>query len=328
MSVNIRPDQIETWVVRHFDYKRRKGGAELLINNPFDGDNKFKFNINTVKGVCHDWRPGHQHYDGPFLRFVQKFKNLSFIDAIRDVCGQEVDLRSILKQAKNKEIQEDEQEIVPDVSLPSTAKPFKSTQMDLAGQMASNYLLSRGISLDTACRYNLHYGVDRIYFPYYEYGVQVYWQARAIHSKTFDFPSLEATKIGKENYLFGFDNAEPGTPLLICESIICSITLGDGAVASGGADMGIPQCKKIRAIGPSEIILAPDRDFEGVSSVLANTEIIESICDAPVKFIIPPAPHKDWNDMHGLQPRNYALSNALPATAVNVHKYTSAFNSK
>lgn len=327
MPVDLNPNQIEMWVARHFEYRRRKGGAELRINNPFDGDTKYKFNINTVKGVCHDWRPGHQHFDGPFIRFVQKYKNLSFADAIRDICGQEVDIKSILKRAKAREVPEDDTEIVPDVSLPTTARPFKDGKADLNMQMAENYLASRGISLETACKYNLHYGIDRIYFPYYEYGVQVYWQARAIHSKTFDFPSLEDTQIGKDHYLYGFDNAEPGTPLLICESIICSITLGDGAVASGGADMGIPQCKKIRAIGPSEIILAPDRDFEGLSSVLANAEMIESICDAPIKFVIPPAPHKDWNDMRD-DARDYALSHTSPATANSVHKYTAAINSK
>lgn len=320
MPVNIRPDQIETWVARHFDYKRRKGGAELLINNPFDGDTKFKFNINTVKGVCHDWRPGHQQNDGPFIKFVQHIKRISFYEAVRDVCGNEVDLRSIFRQAKAKEVQEEEQEIVPDVSLPPSARPFRSEETANIRQVALNYLASRGISFDTACKYNLHYGVDKIYFPYHEYGIQVYWQARSIHSKTFEFPDLAVTQLGKENYLYGFDNAEPGQALIICESIICSITLGDGATASGGASMSKNQCKKIRAIGPSEVILAPDRDFEGISSILKNAQIIRSICNAEVLFVVPPAPHKDWNDMWRENPQKYIASNALPAMAVNVHK--------
>jgi DNA primase len=327
MSVIIRPDQIESWITKHFDYKRRKGGAELLINNPFDGDTKFKFNINTVKGVCHDWRPGHQHHDGPFLRFVQNFKKISFFEAVREVCGQEVDLRSIFKSARAKEIQEDEPEIVPDASMPSSAKSFRDiNEDDKIGKIALNYLISRGIHIETACKHNLHYGIDKVYFPYYEYGVQVYWQARTITSKRFEFPSLEVTKYGKEHYLYGFDNAEPGQNLFVCESIIDSITLGDGAVATGGASMGggdavksRHQCKKIRAIGPSTIILSPDRDFEGLSSILKNTELIESICDAEIRFVVPPPPFKDWNEMlqksdDKLYPRKYAESNTLPVS--------------
>lgn len=331
MSVTIRPDQIETWISKHFDYKRRKSGAELLINNPFDGDTKFKFNINTVKGVCHDWRPGHQQNDGPFLRFVQNYKRISFVEAIREVCGQEVDLRSIFKSARAKEIQEDEQEIVPDASLPATAKSFRVESTDKIRSVALNYLMSRNISIETACKYNLHYGVDRIYFPYYEYGVQVYWQARAIYSKTFEFPSLDVTKYGKEYYLYGFDNAEPGQPLIINESIIDSISLGDGAVATGGASMGGGdavkskfQCKKIRAIGPNIVVLAPDRDYEGLSSILKNAKLIESICDTELRFIVPPKPFKDWNEMlvkSSYSPRIYIESNMLPITPFHINRF-------
>ena len=85
--IKLTSDQIENWVARHFEYKRRKGGDELLICNPFvPGDNKYKFNISTVAKESkrtkhsnywvHDWRPSAQQYNGSFLKFVQRYKVL------------------------------------------------------------------------------------------------------------------------------------------------------------------------------------------------------------------------------------------------------------
>jgi DNA primase len=324
--IKLDPQQIESWVARHFEYRRRKGGQELKICNPFDGDTNYKFNINTLKGVCHDWRPGHQRFDGPFLRFVQKWKNITFYEALQDVCGQGVDLRSIL-QPKLKDIKEEEEvQIEPDVSLPEEAKSFRDPGESKLKQIALTYLNSRGINSETAAKYDLHYGVDRIYFPYYEYGVQVYWQARLIHTKMFDFPALEKTGgVGKENYLYGFDTCEPSQPVFIVESIIDAITLGDGTVATGGASMQKVQCRKVRAIGPSVIVLAPDRDYEGIMSIQKNAELLESVQDTEVKFVIPPEPYKDWNEMRDSKPRQYAENNLQSVTLYHINQLLKSF---
>src|SRR5574339_160686 len=105
-TVKLEPAQIESWVARHFDYKRRKNGEELLICNPFDGDTGFKFNISTqpkkskktgaVGFWVHDWRPSASAHNGSFVKFVQRYKGLTFREAIKDICGDNVDLRAIL----------------------------------------------------------------------------------------------------------------------------------------------------------------------------------------------------------------------------------------
>jgi DNA primase len=323
--VNLKPDQIESWVAKHFEYKRRHNGQELIINNPFDGDTKFKFNINTSKGVCHDWRPGHQQYDGPFLRFVQKYRCISFFEALREICGQGIDLKAILQSTKQQEVQEEPEEIVPNFDLPSEAKPFRESPDKVLRNIALNYLGSRGITLDTACKYNLHYGVNKIFFPYYEYGAQVYWQSRTIQGKKFDFPSLEETGgIGKEYFLYGFDYCEPAQTLCITESIIDAISLGEGAVASGGADLSLAQCRKVRAIGPSLVVLTPDSDREGLLSVLRNAELLRTVIDADIKFSVPPGSYKDWNQMmveNGYHnPRHHIDHNQMPANPVYINK--------
>ena len=109
--IKLTSDQIENWVARHFEYKRRKGGDELLICNPFvPGDNKYKFNISTVAKESkrtkhsnywvHDWRPSAQQYNGSFLKFVQRYKGCTFKEAIKDICGEGIDLRAILDNTK------------------------------------------------------------------------------------------------------------------------------------------------------------------------------------------------------------------------------------
>lgn len=317
--VRITPQQIINWAARNLEYRSRKGGTELILNNPFDGDTGHHFNINTVKGVVHDWRPGHQHFDGPFLRFVQRYKNCSFFEALRDVCGQGVDLRAVLRAPKPEEIEEEPQE--PSFELPAGAISFRKDGDDMVRQIALQYLAGRGITEDMAKKNNLHYNVNMIYFPYSEYGVQVYWQGRTIMGKKFEFPIITAD-VGKTSFLYGFDNCEPYEPLIVNESIIDSITLGDHATASGGAGMSIKQAKKIRAIGPSMVILAPDRDFEGVMSLQGNLELLKSVMPhtTEFRFVVPPAPFKDWNEMWQNNPRAYVDANLKLIIPPNIQR--------
>lgn len=318
--MQISPQQITNWVGKHLDYKSRKNGRELLVNNPFDGDSGWHMNINTTKGLVHDWRPGHQQYDGSFVNFVQRYKKISFYEALRDICGKNVDIRTIL-QRDEPSIDEpltDASEI--EYTLPPGALSFRNNCDSLAFKIGLQYLESRGVTLDTAQKFDLHYGGDRIYFPYYEYGIQVYWQARTVIGKIFEFPSADGGQ-GKTKFLYGFDNAEPNQPLFITESIFNALTLGDGAVASGGADMSQKQFQKIKAINPSIVIFAPDRDEVGIMSAQKNAETLESVIDnMPCKFVIPPAPHKDWNDMWRELPRKYAETRALLITSQTIQE--------
>lgn len=326
--ITIDPSQVETWIVSNFQFRKHKNGQEYRICNPFDGDQKFKFNINIIKGVCHDWRPGHQHYDGSFIRFVQQYKGLSFYEAVREVCGQRVDLRSLLKPKKAEEIQEEAPE--PSSEMPGTAKPFRKDETNGVKTVALNYLATRMVTLDIAKKYDLHYDVQMIYFPYREYDIPVYWQGRSITGKTFLFPENDESGSGKAQYLFGFDNVDPENPLFIVESNFNAISLGDGATSSGGAGMSKQQAKKVRALNPSRVILAPDNDYEGIHSIMDNTEMIALYSAVPCYFVLPPKEFKDWNEMHvkvGDQAvvRKWAEEHALPVDPANMAPLIMAF---
>lgn len=303
--IKITPFQIENWVARHFDYKRRKGGDELLICNPFvPGDNKYKFNISTVAKQSkrskhtnywvHDWRPSAQQYNGSFLKFVQRFKGCTFKEAVKDVCGEGIDLRSILDISKFKKKEDDSKTIVR-LTLPENAIPITDKKWPKFRDMAITYLESRGIQYADAVSFRLHYTPTMVVFPYLEYDEIVYWQARSFShvNKTFVFPDERKVGIGKTQFVYGFDNAEPGQPIFITEAIFCALTIGAGGIATGGARLVESQRRKLRALGPSYVVLAPDDDEEGRASVYDNWKILNPYHD--VYYILPPKP-KDWND--------------------------------
>jgi DNA primase len=329
--IKITPNQIETWVARHFEYKRRKGGDELLICNPFvPGDNKYKFNISTVAKKSrrsdhsnywvHDWRPSAQQYNGSFLKFVQRYKGYTFKEAVKDVCGEGVDLRSILDRTKWKPREE---ETLIRMELPDNAAPITEDRWPRFRQMAINYLASRGIQYADAVSFRLHYTPTMIIFPYQEYDDIVYWQGRTFShfDKTFLFPDQRKTGIGKSEFVYGFDNAESGHPIYVVEAIFCALTIGPGGIATGGARLVESQRRKIRALGPSIVVLAPDNDEEGLASIHANWKILSPYYD--VYYVLPPEGCKDWNDfIKKADDKEEALKTLRAYIADNMKKLT------
>jgi len=327
----LKSEHILAWIERNFDgYKIRKGGEEIVMANPW-GDSGKHFNISLVKRKSkkskrkdfwvHDWRPGHREFDGSFIRFVQRFKGCSFVDALKDVCGRGIDPRAYLRRSKESQEKAPEIPEESEIELPPGARLIRDVQDTAAYKFATNYLASRCISLDEATQYYIHYDSVSIIFPYVEFGIIVYWQSRSMVGKTFEFPS-ETVGVTKSEFLYGFDQAEPREPLILCEAIIDAINLGPGTVAMGGADLKNKQLRKIKILNPSEIILAADNDQPdeqgnkaGASSIRCNYNILKPYFQN-IYFCMPPDPHKDWNDMKvaNLDPLSYIGANKTKAT--------------
>ncbi len=328
---SITRDNILTWIRRNFsDFKIRKGGQEIVMANPL-GDSGRHFNISLVKREAkkskrkdfwvHDWRPGHRELDGSFLSFVQKYKRYTFFDAVKDVCGDDVDPRSWLRNAKKGQRKAEEIPEEVELILPSGANRIDTEADTLAYTFATNYLKSRAISIEDATQHFIHYDSTSIIFPYVELGAIVYWQSRSMAGKGFEFPP-DTVGVVKSEFLYGFDFVEPGGILMICESIIDSINIGHGTVAIGGGDMSLKQVKKVRILNPSHIILAADNDEPdergirpGVMSIIQNHRLLSPYY-SKISYAIPPDPYKDWNDVKvsGLDPRQMIESVQKPAT--------------
>jgi hypothetical protein len=307
MSYKPPPEAIAAWVTRFFpDCKVRKNGEELDIANPY-GDTGRHLGINTKKAVCHDWRPGCTEANGSFIRFVMKFRDLPWAGAIREICGQGVDVRRILHANATVE----EREEIKAIDLPAGSIPFAEGGGGPLRSIALNYLRSRGVSEDLAIQKRLHFSASEIVFPYFEYEALVYWQARSILNKRFRFPPAPKT-----DFIYGFDDVEPCSDIILVESIFNAFSIGANAVATGGAALGegstevaasgCLQVRKIRALDPQRVILAPDNDDAGRKSLAANFFLLLPYFEGRIWFSLPPAVPmrsaqdrraKDWNEV-------------------------------
>jgi len=300
--------------------------------NPFiPGDTKYKFNISLVEREnrhgtknywVHDWRPDCQEWDGSFIKMVMKYKGFSYFEAIKDVCGE--DLSFTLFTPKEEEEKAPEVEIV--VQPPSDATSFREKQGNMLRDIALRYLSKRCISEETAIKHSLSYTASAVVFPYFEYGMLVYWQLREILSKRFLFPSSD---IGctKDQFLYGFDQIEPGDSVYITESIIDSLTIGDSAVAFGGDSFSSTQLRKLRSLSPGRVIIAPDRDDAGKALVKKFFFLARDFFP-DLHMILPPTDFKDWNELDqslGLgASRDYVENHSIrltPPAIFNLSKY-------
>ena len=326
--IKIKPEQIEKWIKRNFpEAKKRSNGRQISINNPFNGDTGQHFWISLVETktkkfdtknyYVHDWR--NSSYNMSFVKFVKRYLNVSYFEAIRDITDNSKNsLRDLLRNSRHVEVEEDvEEEIEEEVKLPVTSEPFKDEDTKVS-RMALNYLESRRISKTQAISHNLHYTPSSIVFPYIEYGVIVYWQERSFIGKIFNFPNEAETGLRKTDYLYNFDNVEqPDNVVIIVEAIISSINIGDGCVATGGATMAddSKQLDKICGFRPKQVIFAPDLDKAGVKSTLSNYLILKKRINASFGLALPPEKNIDWNDIEKKDgegaARKYIINNSM-----------------
>lgn len=305
----ITHEQVSAWVEANFsEFKVRKNGTEYVVNNPFDGDTGYHCNV-SCRGV-HDWRGDHWagSYKPTFLRFVQLLRKCSYAQAIKEVCGGSVSLRSIELQLQRQRNQRDEQEEKGDVllALPEGSQKIIGSSQPKMAEMLIGWLESRGLTKDRIEAYDLYHYADTVVWPYYEYGMLVYWQSRNRLNKVFNFPD-ESTGLGKTMFFYGFDHIEPNDHVIITEAIFGSHTLEAQALASGGAVLEEKQVRKLRIFNPTRgVILAADNDKAGVGSIPRNYALIKPYY--PVFHSIPPKIEyiergeklvtKDWNELH------------------------------
>ncbi len=319
------PEQkIIAWIERNFEFKVRKGGAEYRICSPFDNDDKFKFNINPSRGVCHDWRG--DEWAGPinpetgkrncsFIKFVRAYRKCSYREALEEVLGAAGDLAEFMRPENRAGAEEAKRTVA--VALPDGVR-LLSSSADRQAKIVIAWLKSRGYTDEAIAKHELyHFGMD-VYWPYFEFDTLVYWQSRSRLNKRFEFPDVNVydksgnivgrTEGSKGDYLYGFDDVEPASYLVLTEAIFDQYTLGAQALASGGAALTPMQTQKIKMLGPRHgVILSPDNDKAGLKSLLDNTSMLE-IYGITILYSIPPSIEytdqegrkvktKDWNEL-------------------------------
>lgn len=314
MANFISPKSIENWVSKHFEFDKRSGknGLELVIANPFYHNDKKKFNINLSKATCHDWRG--DEWAGPvnpktgkrncsFIKFVCLYEKCTFSQAL-----------SILGSTYAPHVKTAVEAEKYDIKLPASATLI-STSTDPQSRIALKWLASRGYTKDQVQMHQLyHLGLD-VYWPYFEFDSLVYWQSRNSLNKRFEFPASTFEKDGKTyksdaskgDFLYGFDFVEPSSYVIITEAIFDQHTLGDQALATGGAVLTHMQVEKLKILNPKKgVILSPDNDHAAIKSIISNYKLLSPLF--PVYYSIPPELEyvdrdgdldytKDWNDL-------------------------------
>ena len=318
-SNKLSEDKIRSWITKHFpDFKARKDGKELLICNPFTDDTGYNFNINPDGGVCHCWtgnewagpiNPETNKRNCSFINFVKLYKKCSYQYAISDVLGASVNIGFYLKP-ENRIIDKQAQRKIA-VALPDGVEPLTISK-DSQVPSLIRWLGSRGYSEDDIKKYDLHHlGMD-VYWPYYEFDTLVYWQSRSRLNKRFNFPSIDIydkngkiigqTDGTKGDFFYGFDDVEFANYIIITEAIFDKHTLGEQALASGGAILTPKQIGKLKILGPKKgIILSPDNDNAGIKSIVTNSQLLQSH-GFDVYYSLPPNKIeniivKDWNEL-------------------------------
>lgn len=326
---------IVNWVSKHFDYHLKPNG-ELIIPNPFYHNDKPKLGINTQLGkidkkgkpvpvgMMHDWRTNL--YDMGFINFVKKYKNIEYNEAVKEIFGNDVVLRP---QSKNRP-QQIPAKPVELIKLPQGSKPLINDE-GLASSIVRSYLHNRCVTDSDIEKYKIHYNSSSVVFPYYEFDELCFWQSRDILNKKFLFPNMSKHGVGKTEFIYGFDLLSDEDTIIVVEAIIGSISVGKACTASGGATLESKQCRKLKFLNPSRIILAPDLDFAGISSIFHNNNLLSQYCEVwyalpDVDMIYDGNKLKDWNEydkLMGGHTKNspcydYIEKNAKPLTTKNI----------
>lgn len=276
--MKIPPEKIKKFIETHFQYKVRRDGEEYIINNPFNYDTGYHFNINVHKALCHDWRG--DDWAGPpnpisgkrscgFIKFVSLYLNVSIKEAYNKLS---------ISYTPTRKDEKEEIDKIYELKLPKNQKLY--TDNNEIADILKRWLKKRGYTQEELEKNDIRYDGFKVIWPYYEFEEIVYWQARSYMNKRFEFPSTQVFENGKlagkveaskGMFLYGFDDIEFNSYVIVTEAIFDKHSLGEQTVASGGASLTDEQLKKLKILNPIKgIILAPDNDKAGVASIVSN----------------------------------------------------------
>lgn len=319
----IPAEKIIAWIKNNFDFKTRKNDTEYLIRDPFRDGSGYKFNINPSHGMCHSWygdewagpiNPQTGKRNCSIVKFVKVYRKCSYREAISELLGTTEGISSYLRPEGRINNAEPQRKV--EVALPDGVE-LLSTSNDKQAKILRSWLESRGYTLEQIEKGELYYIGMNVYWPYFEFEVLVYWQSRSRMNKRFEFPSVNVydakgnvvgkTEGTKGDFFYGFDFAEPASYVIITEAIFDQNTLDKQCLASGGVDLTKNQINKLKILGPRKgIILSPDNDKPGISSIIRNYQMLKHL-GFPIYYSLPPKLEytendiksytKDWNEI-------------------------------
>lgn len=283
-------------------------GNEIRINSVFrvaDQEHKLYCNpdggVNGVDlGVYHCWKSGKY---GTLAGLVMLVDGCGFEEALDTLNGRIsfADLYQRVEEFFDQRSQEDTEDILPDLSLPSdsyliaslpSGNPFR--------QRAEQHLEARKIPVDGlyVCAYGKYR--DRIVIPYYDRDNKlIYFNCRALHEDQdpkYRGPEKEIG-IGKGDVIYVPKWPEEPTEIFVTEGEFDSkaiVLSGLYAAALGGKEISLQQISYLHGLIP---IMAFDSDTPGRGAIVS---IGEKFINLGIRcfYVCPPIGFKDWNELY------------------------------
>lgn len=202
----------------------------------------------------------------------------------------------------------------PDDMVPEDLEPLPATVFPLDFYPIDHehsarglaYLESRGISLELAKEYDLHYHPKerRVIFPVYVDGSLIGWQARTTEAtevanedtgEEFKILKIRTSRgLPRDKCVMFQDRLKGSDHVVLCEGPVDAIKahLCGGNVASMGKSVSRGQIELIRSSGVKKVYLALDPDAQA-----EMTRLCKEFGDLEVYQMLAPAPYKDLGEM-------------------------------
>lgn len=223
-----------------------------------------KFSILKANGHCICYHGNCEFHKGWFPVFLARKLNISVKDARGQLFKKEDSaygdyISTVIQDSAPKPQDED---LI--VGIPIMWPPTSTVSLDDPTAIDGvNYLMNRGIPVDTANYYGIVYDafLRRVVYPVVMDGIVFGWQSRAI-DKNDPNKMLNNTGFNRDTLIMFYDALKFSNHAIICEGPVDAIKFRDcgGAICTMGKAVSSKQLKMIELCKPDRIYLALDDD--------------------------------------------------------------------
>lgn len=249
--------------------KRAATGFEQLkcaVCNDYKQRAGFKFENGKIHYHCFNCSIDKSHYENA-KTMSSEFREI--LNAFH-INNNEID-NILSKKFFNPNIKNKKENVKTDlifpskIDLPLKSYPFDEEQDLLWKEIASTFLLSRGLTEQSYTWYlsNDRHLRSKLIIPFFFQGKIIYWQAREMdpeNNERYKNPS-----VSRGNIIFNFDELSRYTkePLFITEGVLDAISIGQNAIALVGSTLSPFKIEMLKRVKDREIIFVIDKDKNG-----------------------------------------------------------------
>ncbi len=215
---------------------------------------------------------------------------------------------------------------MPDLYWPCHVQPIDAR----ASRPGREYLDGRGVPVDLAMQYDVHYDVERraVAFPCWVEGRLVGWQTRVIDPVLVECPdgtivkrvkAMSTTDMPRDRTVLFSDRLKGCDHAVVCEGPIDALHahLAGGNVATAGKAVAVGQCEALLMAGVRKFYLALDPDAAFEIAALERKLGVEGV---ELHLVQIPDAYEDLGAMPLEEARDAILSSPiLPKGLLHIH---------